>query len=422
MTATRQWAYIETNLARKGIYSLGKSTAPTARRSDLLGEVHTDGELRASDLKALVFLCTRWFHQNHAKTDEAAASQADPPSGDLSRVNFTLAQASQFIYGRRPGGREKQMLDSSMVSIMCCPISMEGYDPVSRQSGIRLIDRAPLITGYSYPEKARDPIAWPVTPRGRSPKSWSFRSGNCDWYALGSDEEHLLKTFASSSDPFSLAQAWKAEDHSVYLSSFLVRMLTARNFTYLDPEILRKLDGSALRLWVYLEADKKVVERGRNQLWLRAPMWETLCLRDLDASSRRRTIEKAAEKILGVDPHYRAIDLRCTPSTGAWALSVERIKHGALSKVDAAGMPARPKPFTPKRGSELIKKLKTGMAIAQACAETGTDIETIGSWIERGESEPGGKYADFVAAIDLTPVGHRERIGDTPPLEAPFDY
>lgn len=103
---------LETNLARKGLVSLGG--AGGIDTEDLLGPVKATIPLRVNDLDVLAWLSAR------------------RPFGGQN-VLFSRSQLAEDLYGRTPGGRERRIVGESLTRLSETRLTFRGYSPLAKQ-------------------------------------------------------------------------------------------------------------------------------------------------------------------------------------------------------------------------------------------------------------------------------------------------
>lgn len=114
---------------------------------------------------------------------------------------FTLYELGRDLHGRKPSGRDRQEMRASLD---------------------RLYETSFELEGYRVEDAARGRLSDPVEGR----------------------RLRLLSELG-----------WSRQDHhEAVLARWLVSQLDAGYLTYLDWRVLRKLEGLAKRLWVYLES------------------------------------------------------------------------------------------------------------------------------------------------------------------------
>ncbi|MDQ3971074.1 MAG: hypothetical protein M3227_05250, partial [Thermoproteota archaeon] len=197
------------------------------------------------------------------------------PQGE---VRFTLYELGQDLYGHYPSGKDHQTMRTSLYRLQEALFELEGYDAEAARMG-RLEE--PSLAGRI---RLLSDLAWSRRdPRGR---------------------------------------------HVAYLGPWLTKQLLAGHLTYLDWRVLRKLDGLAKRLWVYLESQsfkRSWIGEGSVRLWLAPPMLQALGITDKHAPGARRAITKAGQRIAEVDRSFVGFEMIRPPRRGGvWAYVARR--------------------------------------------------------------------------------------------------
>jgi len=192
------------------------------------------------------------------------------------RIGFTLYQLGKDLHNRDPSGRDRQEMRSSLERLFEARFELEGYCAADAQVG-----------------RLEDPIEG----------GWIRLLGAVRW-------------------------SRERERHVVHLGGFITEQLEHGNLTYLDWRVLRKLEGLAKRLWVYLESQsfkRSGIGEGSVRLWLAPPMLQALGMLDKHAPQARRTLVRAGERISAVDRSFVGFELHKPPRRGGtWALVARR--------------------------------------------------------------------------------------------------
>jgi len=189
---------------------------------------------------------------------------------------FTLYQLGKDLHNRDPSGRDRQELRASLERLFEARFELEGYCAADARVG-----------------RLEDPIDG----------GWIRLLGAVRW-------------------------SRNRERHVVNLGGFITEQLEHGNLTYLDWRVLRKLEGLAKRLWVYLESQsfkRSGIGEGSVRLWLALPMLQALGMTDKHAPQARRTLVRAGERISAVDRSFVGFELHKPPRRGGtWALVARR--------------------------------------------------------------------------------------------------
>ena len=258
----RRQASLESNLCRKGVWHVGPlQLALPLEGADVLGLVRVAGApLTLFDLDVMAWVCERWRE-----------GERDPHGA----VRFSLYELGRDLYGRKPGGEQRQDMRASLDRLYETSFELEGYRVEDAASG-----------------RLTDPV------EGRRLRLLS---------ELG----------------------WSREGpHEAVLARWLVRQLDAGHLIYLDWRVLRKLEGLAKRLWVYLESQsfkRSGIGEGAVRLWLADPMWQALGVTTKHAPHARRLLLRASERVARVDRSFVGFELHKPPRRGGtWALIARR--------------------------------------------------------------------------------------------------
>lgn len=264
----RRQASIETNIARKGVWTVGHvQLAMPVDGYDILGLVKASGPaLTLTDLDTFAWLCERW-----REGDRDASG----------RVSFTLYELGMDLYGRDPGGEERRLMRASMRRLFKASFELEGY---------------------VASEKAMGAL-------GDTNETWIRLVAEVRWQRRNGTERNVAQ-----------------------LGGFIVEQLQAGHLTYLDWRVLRSLDGLAKRLWVYLESQtfkRSGVGEGSIRLWLGPPIYQALGITTRHPTQARQILMRAGEKISAVDRSFVRFDLhRPVRRGGTWSLTARRRLSG----------------------------------------------------------------------------------------------
>ena len=261
---------LETNLVRLPLAE-GNAHRPGVRSfvgDGLLGGFSTTIRLKQLDLIVLAFVLERWWWQVR--------------EGESQPAEFTLRELGQAVYGRRPAGHECRLLRAGLSRLFEVAIDFVGFDAGTRQTGARW-GRARLIQG----------VGGPLGELG-------------DFHPLPAPQ---------------VLGGLRGSTFAVELATWLAEQVRAGNVTYLDFEIMRRLNGLAERLWMYLQAERY---SARHETWvaLGPRLYEILGMgyrREVDA---RKKLRLAARRIMEVDERYELVDLQRRLSWGILARRV----------------------------------------------------------------------------------------------------
>lgn len=261
---------LETNLVRLPLAE-SNDHRPAVRPfvdEALLGGFRTTIRLKQLDLMVLAFVLERWWWQ--------------APERDSVPAQLTLRELGQAVYGRDPAGHERRLLRAALSRLFDVAIDFVGFDAATRETGARW-GRARLIQA----------IGGPLGELG---------------------EFHPLP-------PAKVLGGLRGSTFAIELATWLAEQVRAGNVTYLDFEIMRRLNGLAQRLWIYLQAER-YGPRGETWVALGPRMYEILGMgyrREVDA---RRALRAASVRIMAADERYEAIEVERRLS---WGILARRI-------------------------------------------------------------------------------------------------
>lgn len=193
-----------------------------------------------------------------------------------------LARVGHAVYGRCPDWHERRLLRGALSRLFEVAIDFVGFDAATRQTGTRW-GRARLIQA----------VGGPVGELG-------------DFHPL---------------PPAEVLGGLRGSTFAVELATWLAEQVRAGNMTYLDFEIMRRLNGLAQRLWMYLQAERY---NARHETWvaLGPRLYEILGMRygrDVDA---RKSLRRATRRIMEADERYELVDVQRRLS---WGILARRI-------------------------------------------------------------------------------------------------
>ena len=222
------------------------------------------------DLDVLAWLSERWL--------------ATPPLDLDGWARFTLYDLTSDLYRpRTPERTDRRRIRESLMRLMTTLITVEGYD--ARRQERR--------------DEERDRIATTSAPI----------------LQLVSELERV------GPDPRKTG-ALRGSTFSVQLAPWLRDQLAAGGYTYLDFAILRRLDGLAKRLWVYLEAERfKPAGNGRlaTSFGLGRPALASIGAGNYTRHRDARTkLRSAGASIAAADARYESVGVERRP--GGWSL------------------------------------------------------------------------------------------------------
>lgn len=213
---------LETNLARKGLLALGRSTGPVDS-TDILGTVRSTTALRLVDLDVVAWLSLR-------------------VERDSSSVVFSRDYLASDLFGRRPGGRERSMVDASLARLAGVRMTLGGFDAERREH--RPDGAFVDVPGLEAVER------------------------------ISSARRH--------------EGSWRA-----HLPQWLLTQLEYGYVTYLHWDTLRELRGLAKRLWIYFEAES----RDEFYVGLSRPGLTSLCIRTERTADAHKAIRAALGEV-----------------------------------------------------------------------------------------------------------------------------
>ncbi len=233
------------------------------------GAVRASGRLKLTpDLDVFAWLCERWI--------------ATPPLDMEGIARFTLYDLGTDLYGRRPNSRDREAIRASLRRLFGVQVAFTGYDTLDARPG-------------------------------------SFASLDRLIYTIVSD----LDTLAG--DPKAIGSI-RGSSFRVQLAPWLRERLASGAFTYLDFATLRRLDGLAKRVWVYLAAESyKPTGDGKKATWvgLGRPALASL---GADTYTRHRAaraaLAQAGARIMEMDTRYESVTVERRP--GGWSLIAVR--------------------------------------------------------------------------------------------------
>lgn len=204
-------------------------------RRDVLGVARATLGLRLNDLDVLAWL-----------------------SGLLevgsTTVEFSREDLAQDLYGRRPGGRERQIVSEALDRLQTTRLTMGGYDAAKGETDpVSFVVEQPLLTHVERP------------PRGST--------------------------------------LWRAQ-----FPLWLYRQISYGHCTYLDWEVLRSLTGVAKRLWTYIEA-----EDGYAHIPLTHTRLAGLGVATHRMPDARLALRRAAASILAIDTRWKEVTISHLP-------------------------------------------------------------------------------------------------------------
>lgn len=235
---------IETNLVRKGLLRVGRESGPVDAR-DLLGTVKASERLSLTDLDVLGWLSSRLLREESA-------------------VSFSRDELAVDLFGRRPGGRERQLVQASLERLSTVRVTLGGYDAMRRATDLdgAFVD-VQILTGVHR-----------LPPAGYAQPSWKVEFA--DW---------------------------------------LLAQLAHGHATYADWATLRTLTGLQKRMWLYFEAEP------RDAFWISLGTrgLTSLGVASRSAGAARNAIVRATH---GLD-YY---DARIRRTRAGYRLHVRRIR------------------------------------------------------------------------------------------------
>jgi hypothetical protein len=227
----RKTVPMETNLTRKGFVSLGSNTERSLSGTDLLGYMRVRRPLRLVDLEILSWLS--------ATRDRSGNS-----------VTFSRTSLAMALFGRTPGGTERQIVNESLDRLLTASLTFDGYSAWTREKtrfeSVGLLNTIAQVNGHT------------------------LRADFATWFKRNLERDYV---------------------------------------TYMDWQILRQLRGLSKRLWIYLEAEnyRNRTDYSPDRAWLALgpKTWRSLGMSYAVESQARNAIEAAAARIANIDPGYR---------------------------------------------------------------------------------------------------------------------
>jgi len=242
----RRQSSLETNVIRKGLIHVSPTQLqmPLSETQDVLGWLRVRGQpLQPFDLDTLAWITERW---------------RETGQGSHGEVRFTLYELGQDMFDHEPSGRERQLLRES----------------IRRLQDVEFVGQG-----------------------------WVAKNGRIDW--LGGRDfscEGGIRLLGSVIPPKE-----EHKHHIAYLDGWMAKQLQANHLTYLDWRVQRELDGTAKVLWTFLESQtfkRSGIGVGESRLWLKDPLWASLGITAKRPQERRRTLTRAAGRIVDVDASY----------------------------------------------------------------------------------------------------------------------
>lgn len=245
----------------------------------LLGGFRTNLRLKQLDLMVLAFVLERWWWQR--------------PEVDAAPAEFTLRELGQAVYAGIPDTYERRLLRAALERLYEVSIDFVGFNAATRERGAGW-GRARIIQA----------IGGPLGELG-------------DFRALPSAE---------------ILGGLRGSTFAVELAAWLAEQVRAGNVTYLDFEVMRRLNGLAQRLWIYLQAERYNA-RGETWVALGPRIFEILGMgyrREVDA---RKAVRAAAGRIMAADERYELVEVQ---RRLGWGVLARRIVSGERRRARAA--------------------------------------------------------------------------------------
>lgn len=377
---------LATPLARGGLLT-AERTGTVARKEirTVHGESVIEGRLGSLEIKLLAFLCGRVHDRARGGlrdlADQVVADQREPyregPETALGVVAFTINDAARFAYGTRANGKRAREILIALRRLLSTPVSLSGYDAVSRSVDPHAVSLTPLISALSIKLDCSPPIprqgtadrnenGRPIwTETGGVEISLGEPEGPADPEidvdcALDDDVPAHVAILKATRDDGSMGhdlmvlsvgspyQRILDKPHRsirkttrVELSPWLTAQLLAErpNATRLPLGPLRELNGTALSVWIYLESQAAVCRHGGFRQVLLDPLWASLGINGR-RSEQLRTLRRALGRIADADRRYQALEI-AEISAGRYQLQARRSADGTERQSDAAILPLR---------------------------------------------------------------------------------
>jgi hypothetical protein len=224
------------------------------------------------DFDIVVWLGERWLQ---------GGESIDPEGW----VHFTFYELVKGLYSG-DGSKNRQVIRASLRRLATTLFTVDGYDAVTKRPNARVVSEEAVITAL----------------RGADPKTL-IRSEDLMTVRAGRAE--------LSSDARRLFGALRGNSVSVRLGSWMCAQLAAGSYTYVDFAMLRRLDGVAKRVWVYLQAEtftKRDEERSETVIGLGRPALNCLGVGNYaQLRQARAALNRAGAAICRQDHRYESI-------------------------------------------------------------------------------------------------------------------
>lgn len=268
---------METNLCRSPAWAAAgapRAAEPVSAKS-FLGEFAVSERLGGLDLKVLAFVLERWEDTR----------PRDRPDMLHWPAEFTMYELCGALYNAAPSGGRYDHMRRSLTRLFRVEIDLEGYDMGTGRANAKVASKGRILAEIHW---LMDDIVW-----SKQPDRVGGLRGN---------------TFRA------------------ILSPWLARQVAAGYVTYLDFSILRRLNGVAERLWVYLQAESwsapEEVNEATRWLALGKDTYAILGMRFARERAARAALVRAGDQIIEVDRSYKRI--RVVQTKRGWRLVATR--------------------------------------------------------------------------------------------------
>lgn len=258
-------------------------------RRDLLGAIARAerAPLGEPELDALTWLTQEWWDQGGSVD---------------GRVRFTWYELGRDLYGREragwsPSGRHRQLMQDAIDNLHAVVITLTCVNVLTGESGPTLRSKVHILESVVDHDQLQ-----------------LFRAGQADAASIG---------------------ALRHDTVEIKLADWLVRQLLGGSLV-LDWRTLRRLSGTAKRLWYYLGARSDEFCPGALPgemalaIDLGPDLYASLNLRAARERDNRAALRDASQRISRTDPSYVKLAVVHKPGDEAYQLRVTRRRAGLV--------------------------------------------------------------------------------------------